>query len=130
MLVACAHGGVGCACGQKRNLSGRGIAQRRSGLTNKLAVLEGCPAKIARESEMGDTAMPSHQEATQEVGALTDGFHLVIDALKLNGINTIYHVPGIPVTDLGRYMQAAGMRVLSFRHEQNAGYAAAIAGFL
>ena len=25
--------------------------------------------------------------------------------------------------------QAAGIRVLSFRHEQNAGYAAAIAGF-
>jgi oxalyl-CoA decarboxylase len=65
-----------------------------------------------------------------EPGALTDGFHLVIDALKLNDINTIYNVPGIPITDLGRYMQAAGMRVLSFRHEQNAGYAAAIAGFL
>src|SRR6201995_4580898 len=61
---------------------------------------------------------------------LTDGFHLVIDALKLNGINTIYGVPGIPITDLGRMMQAAGIRVLSFRHEQNAGYAAAIAGFL
>lgn len=61
---------------------------------------------------------------------LTDGFNLVIDALKLNGIDTIYNVPGIPITDLGRYMQAAGMRVLSFRHEQNAGYAAAIAGFL
>ena len=69
-------------------------------------------------------------EETREVGALTDGFHLVIDALKLNDINTIYNVPGIPITDLGRYMQAAGMRVLSFRHEQNAGYAAAIAGFL
>ena len=64
------------------------------------------------------------------VGTLTDGFHLVIDALKLNDINTIYHVPGIPITDLGRYMQAAGIRILSFRHEQNAGYAAAIAGFL
>ncbi len=61
---------------------------------------------------------------------MTDGFHLVIDALKLNDINTIYNVPGIPITDLARYMQAAGMRVLSFRHEQNAGYAAAIAGFL
>ena len=61
---------------------------------------------------------------------LTDGFHLVIDALKLNGINTIYGVPGIPITDFGRMAQAAGMRVLSFRHEQNAGYAAAIAGFL
>ena len=65
-----------------------------------------------------------------EVGALTDGFHLVIDALKLNDINTIYNVPGIPITDLGRYMQAAGIRILSFRHEQNAGYAAAIAGYL
>src|SRR5436189_198562 len=61
---------------------------------------------------------------------LTDGFHLVIDALKLNGIDTIYGVPGIPITDLGRMAQAAGLRVISFRHEQNAGNAAAIAGFL
>ena len=61
---------------------------------------------------------------------LTDGFHLIIDALKLNGLTTVYNVPGIPITDLGRMMQAEGMKVLSFRHEQNAGYAAAIAGFL
>ena len=65
---------------------------------------------------MGDTATPLHHEVTKEVGALTDGFHLVIDALKLNDITTIYNVPGIPITDLGRSMQAAGMRVLSFRH--------------
>jgi oxalyl-CoA decarboxylase len=70
---------------------------------------------------------PGVAEAQQE---LTDGFHLVIDALKLNGINTIYGVPGIPITDLGRMAQGAGIRVLSFRHEQNAGNAAAIAGFL
>jgi oxalyl-CoA decarboxylase len=69
----------------------------------------------------------AEQELTQE---LTDGFHLVIEALKLNGLTTIYGVPGIPITDLGRMAQAAGIRVLSFRHEQNAGYAAAIAGFL
>jgi oxalyl-CoA decarboxylase len=61
---------------------------------------------------------------------LTDGFHLVIDALKLNGLTNIYNVPGIPITDLGRMMQAEGMRVFSFRHEQNAGYAASIAGYL
>jgi len=61
---------------------------------------------------------------------LTDGFHLVIEALKLNGIDTIYGVPGIPITDLGRLAQAAGIRVISFRHEQNAGNAAAITGFL
>jgi oxalyl-CoA decarboxylase len=61
---------------------------------------------------------------------LTDGFQLVIDALKLNGLDTIYALPGIPITDLTRRAQADGMRVLSFRHEQNAGYAASIAGFL
>jgi oxalyl-CoA decarboxylase len=69
-------------------------------------------------------------EASGAEQELTDGFHLVIDALKLNGITTIYGVPGIPITDLGRMAQAEGIRVLSFRHEQNAGYAAAIAGFL
>jgi oxalyl-CoA decarboxylase len=69
-------------------------------------------------------------EATDETRDLTDGFHLIIDALKLNGLTTIYGVPGIPITDFGRMAQAAGIRVLSFRHEQNAGYAAAIAGFL
>ncbi|MBL8304682.1 MAG: oxalyl-CoA decarboxylase, partial [Ideonella sp.] len=61
---------------------------------------------------------------------LTDGFHLVIDALKLNGIDTIFGLPGIPVTDLCRMAQAEGMRVISFRHEQHAGNAAAAAGFL
>src|SRR5687767_2238866 len=61
---------------------------------------------------------------------VTDGFHLVIDALKLNGIDTIFGLPGIPITDLTRMAQAEGMRVISFRHEQNAGNAAAIAGFL
>src|SRR5881628_2129531 len=60
----------------------------------------------------------------------TDGFQLVIDALKLNGIDTIFGLPGIPITDLTRRLQAAGMRVISFRHEQNAGNAAAIAGFM
>jgi len=77
--------------------------------------------------------MPNTATKIEAPGAeqeLTDGFHLVIDALKLNGINTIYGVPGIPITDLGRMMQAAGIRVLSFRHEQNAGYAASIAGYL
>ena len=77
---------------------------------------------------MADAAVKT--PAAEEVQDLTDGFHLVIDAMKLNGIQTIYGVPGIPITDLGRMAQAAGIRVLSFRHEQNAGYAAAIAGFL
>jgi oxalyl-CoA decarboxylase len=68
--------------------------------------------------------------ATAGEAQMTDGFNLVIDALKLNGLDTIYGLPGIPITDLTRRAQAAGLRVLSFRHEQNAGYAASIAGFL
>jgi oxalyl-CoA decarboxylase len=80
---------------------------------------------------MADAAVKEKSEAAAaNEQELTDGFHLVIDALKLNGIHTIYGVPGIPITDFGRMAQAAGIRVLSFRHEQNAGYAASIAGFL
>src|SRR3974390_1984772 len=74
------------------------------------------------------TAKPEASAQTER--ELTDGFHLCIDALKLNGLTTIYGVPGIPITEFGRMAQAAGIRVLSFRHEQNAGYAASIAGFL
>src|SRR6187431_2574468 len=68
--------------------------------------------------------------ATEAARAQTDGFHLVIDALKLNDIDTIFGLPGIPITDLTRMAQAEGMRVISFRHEQHAGNAAAAAGFL
>src|SRR4051794_18881027 len=70
------------------------------------------------------------QVAAQSETQTVDGFQLVIDALKLNGLDTIYGLPGIPITDLTRRAQASGLRVLSFRHEQNAGYAASIAGFL
>jgi oxalyl-CoA decarboxylase len=82
---------------------------------------------------MADAAVQEKKPATaapETERELTDGFHLIIDALKLNGIKTIYGVPGIPITDFGRMAQAAGIRVISFRHEQNAGNAAAIAGFL
>ena len=79
---------------------------------------------------MADAAVKEKSETAEAERELTDGFHLVIEALKLNGINTIYGVPGIPITDFGRMAQAEGIRVISFRHEQNAGNAAAIAGFL
>ncbi|HLH76555.1 MAG TPA: oxalyl-CoA decarboxylase [Candidatus Binataceae bacterium] len=62
--------------------------------------------------------------------SLTNGFHLIIDAMKLNGLETIYGVAGIPVTDLARLAQAEGVRYIGFRHEQSAGHAAAISGFL
>jgi oxalyl-CoA decarboxylase len=71
----------------------------------------------------------AYQEA-QMPAELTDGFHLVVDALKLNGVSTIYGLVGIPITDLARHAQRSGIRYVGFRHEASAGHAAAAAGFL
>ena len=68
---------------------------------------------------------------TPSAGAeLTDGFHLLVDALKLNDVDTIYGLVGIPITDLARVAQNSGIRFVGFRHETSAGNAAAAAGFL
>lgn len=61
---------------------------------------------------------------------LTDGMHLMVDALKRNGVETIFGVVGIPVTDLARHAQEVGIRYIGFRHEQSAGNAAAVSGYL
>src|SRR6202171_1553194 len=68
--------------------------------------------------------------AADAVAEFTDGYHLVVDALKLNGVRTIYGVVGIPITDVARVAQASGIRYIGFRHESDAGHAAAAAGFL
>lgn len=59
-----------------------------------------------------------------------DGFHLVVEALKANDVQTIYGLVGIPITDLARTAQASGIRYIGFRQEASAGNAAAAAGFL
>lgn len=69
--------------------------------------------------------MPDNEQTN-----LTDGMRVFIDALKKNNIDTIYGLVGIPVTDLARQAQAAGIRYIGFRHEQSAGNAAAVSGFL
>jgi oxalyl-CoA decarboxylase len=77
--------------------------------------------------------MSTTTETTATAGTaaeLTDGYHLVVDALKLNDVQTIYGVVGIPITDVARVAQASGVRYIGFRHESDAGHAAAAAGFL
>ena len=76
------------------------------------------------------TAQSAPRARTSQSPELTDGFHLFVDALKLNGIDTIYGLVGIPITDLARLAQASGIRFIGFRHETSAGNAAAAAGFL
>ena len=68
--------------------------------------------------------------ATANTTNLTDGMRLTVEALKKNGIDTIFGVVGIPVTDLARYAQKEGIRYIGFRHEQSAGNAAAASGFI
>ncbi|MDG4864054.1 oxalyl-CoA decarboxylase [Streptomyces sp. T-3] len=82
---------------------------------------------------MTDPAGPAETDTeapAEDTAALTDGYHLVVDALKLNDVDTIYGVVGIPITDLARLAQAQGIRYIGFRHESNAGHAAAAAGYL
>jgi oxalyl-CoA decarboxylase len=79
------------------------------------------------------TAVRSPDTTVSGVGAeqeLTDGYHLVVDALRLNDVRTIYGLVGIPITDLARIAQASGVRYIGFRHESDAIHAAAAAGFL
>ncbi|AKN15585.1 oxalyl-CoA decarboxylase [Mycobacterium haemophilum DSM 44634] len=76
------------------------------------------------------SAAGSEAAARSESARLTDGFHLVVEALKVNDIETIYGVVGIPITDLARIAQASGIRYIGFRQETSAGNAAAAAGFL
>jgi oxalyl-CoA decarboxylase len=73
---------------------------------------------------------PTEAEAADDSAALTDGIHVVVDALKTNGVKNIYGVVGIPITDLARLAQASGIRYIGFRHESDAGHAAAAAGYL
>src|ERR1700741_317200 len=76
---------------------------------------------------MSTTSTSTSADATP---TMSDGFHLMVDALKLNGVSTIYGLVGIPITDLARLAQASGIRYIGFRHEASAGNAAAAAGFL
>lgn len=61
---------------------------------------------------------------------LTDGMHIMVEALLKNGIDKMYGVVGIPVTDLARIGQGKGIRYIGMRHEADAGNAAAAQGFL
>lgn len=62
--------------------------------------------------------------------SMKTGADLLIDALQKNGLNNIYGVVGIPVTDFARLAQLRGMKFFGFRREGAAVDAAAAAGYL
>ncbi len=62
--------------------------------------------------------------------AQVTGMDLLTQALKMVGIDTIYGLAGIPITELAYIAQGQGIRFIGFRHEQQAGMAAATHGYL
>ena len=58
------------------------------------------------------------------------GADLLIAALQKNGLNKMYGIVGIPVTDFARLAQLRGMKYYGFRREDAAVDAAAASGFL
>ena len=58
------------------------------------------------------------------------GMYILAKALKKVGIDTMYGLVGIPVTEAAYIAQDQGIRFIGFRHEQQAGMAAATHGFL
>ena len=70
----------------------------RSAARPAASTAEDKPKQKTRDAGTAIEAAPQLEE--------TDGFHLVIDALKLNGIDTIFGLPGIPITDFTRKAQA------------------------
>ena len=82
------------------------------------------------------TAIPSKnpaQAATPQAPAYpgqVTGMYILAKALKNVGIDTMYGLVGIPVTDFSYLAQEIGIRFVGFRHEQQAGMAAATHGYL
>lgn len=84
---------------------------------------------------MQDTTKNTNTGATQTPAApkfpeQVTGMYVLARALKNIGIDTVYGLVGIPVTEAGYMIQGQGIRFLGFRHEQQAGMAAATHGYL
>lgn len=58
------------------------------------------------------------------------GMYIMAQTLKRLGLDTVYGLIGIPVTEAAYALQDVGVRYISFRFEQQAGMAAATHGWL
>lgn len=67
---------------------------------------------------------------TPSYPAQVTGMDILVRALKMVGVDTMYGLVGIPVTELAYIAQGRGIKFVGFRHEQQAGMAAATHGYL
>eukprot|EP00898_Chlorokybus_atmophyticus_P007872 jgi/Chlat1/8086/Chrsp75S07584 len=90
---------------------------------------QGQAADAAQANPASSTAAAADSNGSSSADVVS-GFDITARALAKLGIKTIYGVIGIPVTQLATSAQRAGVRFISFRNEQAAGYAAGAAGYL
>ncbi len=77
-----------------------------------------------------NTTPAATQTAAPHFPEQVTGMYILARALKEVGIDTMYGLVGIPVTEAAYIAQGQGIRFISFRHEQQAGMAAATHGYL
>lgn len=73
-------------------------------------------------------ACTTPQKPTSELDVT--GMYILAKALKENGVEVMFGLVGIPVTEVAYICQMVGIRFISFRFEQQAGMAAQTYGYL
>lgn len=79
---------------------------------------------------MESTANKTNIPAAPAYPAQVTGMYVLAKALRMVGIDHMYGLVGIPVTEFAYIAQEEGIRFTSFRHEQQAGMAAQTHGYL
>lgn len=80
----------------------------------------------AKTNPAATAAQPAGPHFPEQV----TGMYILARALKNVGIKNVYGLVGIPITEAGYMVQGQGIRFVGFRHEQQAGMAAATDGYL
>lgn len=80
-------------------------------------------ATIDKKFNLSSSANPQFPEQVT-------GMYILAQSLKRLGLDTVYGLVGIPVTEAAYAFQKVGVKFVSFRFEQQAGMAAGTHGFL
>ncbi|MCM1522623.1 MAG: oxalyl-CoA decarboxylase [Muribaculaceae bacterium] len=76
------------------------------------------------------TTTPATTPAAPHYPEQVTGMDILARALKNVGIKNVYGLVGIPITEAAYLIQGQGIKFVGFRHEQQAGMAAATEGYL
>ena len=77
-----------------------------------------------------DTAPQCPQQPAPKFPEQVTGMYVLAESLRRFGLDTVYGLVGIPVTEAAYAMQKVGVKFVGFRFEQQAGMAAATHGYL